>query len=138
MIGVVIISLALLGISGWLIDSHRRTWREALESNKVSNREKRFAGAMYRRRMMASGTIGATGAAIALWPAIPPRPLAITIYLAALLASCAWIMLLALADFVATRHHYRRLRQEQLAKQVELAAEMASLCEAADAEGQTA
>ncbi|MGE3241640.1 MAG: hypothetical protein AB7I57_11265 [Pirellulales bacterium] len=138
MLGVVVISLALLGISGWLIDSHRRNWREALSSNKIGDREKRFAGAMYRRRMLASSTIGATGAAIALWPVIPPRPMAITLYLAALLAACAWIMLLALVDFVATRHYYRRLRQEQLAKQVELAVEMASLCEAADAEGQTA
>jgi hypothetical protein len=131
MIAVVIISLSLLGISGWLIDSHLRAWRRARDSDELSDREKRFAFAMLRRRMMASSTIGATGAAIAVGPIVPPRPMAMTVYLAMLLGACAWIMLLALFDVWATRQHYRQLRSEQRSKQMQLAMEMAAMREAA-------
>ena len=136
MIAVVIISLALLGISGLLIDSHRRAWREARDSSTLPERDKRFAGSLYRRRMLASGTIGAIGAGIALWPLVPRQPLTMAAYLAMLLAACTWIMLLALLDFWATRQHYRRLRSEQRAKQVHLAIEMAAMSETAEAEGE--
>ncbi len=135
MIAVIIISLLLLGISGLLIDSHRRTWREARDSATLPERDKQFAGSMFRRRMLASGTIGAIGAGIAVWPLVPREPLALAGYLAMLLAACTWIMLLALLDFWATRQYYRRLRNEHREKQVHLAIEMATMSESAEAEG---
>lgn len=129
MIAVAVISLSLLGISGWLIDSHLRAWRRARDSDEFSDREKQFAFAMLRRRMMASSTIGATGAAIAVGPIVPPRPMAMTVYLAILLGACSWIMLLALFDVWATRQHYRQLRSEQRSKQTQLAMELAEMRE---------
>ncbi len=135
MIAVIIISLLLLGISGLLIDSHRRTWREARDSATLPERDKRFAGSMFRRRLLASGTIGAIGAGIAVWPLVPRQPLAMAAYLAMLLAACTWIMLLALLDFWATRQYYRRLRSEHRDKQVHLAVEMTTMSESAEAEG---
>jgi len=55
---------------------------------------------------------------------VPHRPGPMTLYLAALLAGCAWIMLMALLDFWATRQHYHRIRSEQLTAQVRLAMEL--------------
>lgn len=135
MLSVILISLSLLGVSGLLIDSHRRAWREARDSSTLPERDKRFAGAMFLRRMLASGTIGGIGVGIALWPLVPRVPLAMAVYLAMLLAACAWIMLLAMLDVWATRRHYRRLRTEHRAKQLRLAGEMASMTETAEAEG---
>lgn len=127
MIGAFIVSLALLGLSGALIDSHRRTWRAAQESADLSARSRRFAQAQYRRRLQASGMIGVIGTIIALWPVVPREPGPMMFYTAALLAGCVWIMLLALLDLLATRHYYRRLRDEQLAKHVEMALEIRAL-----------
>lgn len=124
MLGVIFISLSLLSISGLLIDSHRRAWQLARESSTLPERDKRFAGAMYRRRMLASSTIGLVGAAIAVGPLVPRSPLPMAAYLAALLAACAWIMLLAMIDVLATRQHYRRLRSENRARQLQLTLEM--------------
>lgn len=124
MIGVVVISLSLLGISGLLVDSHRRAWRVVRESSTLPARDRRFARSMYRRRMLASGTIGLVGAAIAVGPLVPQLPLPMAAYLAAMLAACAWIMLLAMLDVLATRQHYRRLRSENRARQLQLTLEM--------------
>ena len=136
MIGAFVISLALLGVCGLLVDSHQRTWREARDSATLSQRDKEFAKSMYRRRMQASGTIGVLGAAIGVWPIIEGerQPWALALYTGLLLAACSWIMVLAMLDLWATRRHYRRVRMEQLAKQLQLTVEMASMGEAATAE----
>jgi hypothetical protein len=137
MIAPALISLALLGLSGLLIDSHRPAWREARESATLTERDWRYARSLYLRRMQASGMIGAIGAMIAVWPIVTdhPRPLVLLFYTTTLLAACVWIMLLALIDVWATRQYYRRLRSEQLSKQLQLALEMAAACESTDAEG---
>ena len=140
MIAVVVVSMTLLGIAGWLIDSHRRAWWVTQNSASLTERERQFARSLYRRRMMASGTIGAVGAAIGIWPIVQSDrgPWLLAIYTGLLLAACSWIMILAVIDFAATRQYYQRLRREQRAKQVELEAEIAAMREATDAERQTA
>jgi fatty acid desaturase len=139
-IAVVVVSLTLLGIAGWLIDSHRRAWWVTQNSASLTERERQFARSMHRRRMMASGTIGAVGAAIGIWPIIQGErgPWVLAIYTGLLLVACSWIMILALIDFAATRQYYRRLRKEQRAKQAELESEIAAMRETSDAERQTA
>jgi hypothetical protein len=134
MIAAFVVSLTLLGLCGLLLDSHRRSWRHAQESADLSPREKRYALSRYRRRMQASSTIGLVGAAIAVEPLVPRRPEPMTLYLAALLAACAWIMLMALLDFWATRQYYNRIRSEQLTAQVRLAMELRAADERRDAE----
>jgi hypothetical protein len=134
MIPTFVLSLSLLGLCGLLLDSHRRTWRRAQESTELSEREKRYALSQYRRRMQASSTIGVVGAAIAVGPIVPHRPGPMTLYLAALLAACAWIMLMALLDFWATRQHYQRIRSEQMTAQIRLAMELRAAEERRDAE----
>ena len=58
------ISLLLIGLSGLMLDMHRRSWRAAREDQTLSERDLRFAQAQYRRRNQASGMIGVLGAAI--------------------------------------------------------------------------
>jgi len=142
MIAVAIISLTLLGLSGLLIDSHRRTWRDARDSPTLSEHDKQFARAMYIRRMQASAMVGLMGAAIGIWPMFDDaaRPWALLLYTAILLAACAWSMALAMLDIWATRRHFQRKRMESLAKQlqstVELASrEMAAQSDSSEAEG---
>jgi hypothetical protein len=135
MIAAFIISLSLLGLSGLLIDSHRRSWAAARDAAELPDRDKRFALAQYRRRMQASSMIGLIGVAIGGGPLVPREPRPMALYLAMLLVSCAWIMLLSLLDVWATRQHYQRLRMEQLAKQLQLALELASAGETSEAEG---
>jgi hypothetical protein len=127
----------LLGLSGLLIDSHRRTWHQARDSAELSDRDRRFAQSMFRRRMLASGMIGGIGAAIGVGPIVPREPLAMACYLATLLAACSWIMLLAMLDLWATRRHYRQVRMELRSKELQMTADMASMGDAAESEGQT-
>jgi hypothetical protein len=129
-----VISLALLGLCGLLLDSHRRTWRNSKNSEEMPPRDKRYALSQYRRRMQASGTIGFVGVAIGLGPVVPRRPEPMTLYLAALLAACAWIMLMAMLDFWATRQHYHRIRSERMTAQIRLAMELPSAEQRRDAE----
>lgn len=124
MLLVVIVSLGLLALSGALIDAHRRAWHAAQSSAELSDSARRYARAQYRRRMQASGMIGVLGVLIGIWPVVPRQPAALMFYLGALLTGWAWIMFLAMLDFFATRHHYRRLRSEQMAAHLELVLEM--------------
>ena len=130
-----LISLTLLGLSGLLIDSHRRSWRLAGERSDLSARSERYALAQYRRRMQASGTIGVIGLAIGLGPLVPKRPGPMALYVAALAAACAWIMVLAMVDLWATQQHYRRLRGEQRAAQLRLLSEFRAARESSDGDG---
>ena len=132
-----IISLILIGLSGVLLDSHRRAWRAAQQDATKSERERRFALAQYRRRMQASGIIGVLGAAIGIGPLVPrePRePWPLVIYLASLIGACGCIMVLAALDAWATRQYYARLRNEQLTAQVKLARELHTATKSADAD----
>jgi hypothetical protein len=137
MLAVALISLTLLGLSGLLIDSHRRTWRDARDSQTLSEQDRRFARCMYLRRMQASAMIGLMGAAVGIWPVFDDqaRPWALLLYTAILLSACAWCMALAMMDVWATRRHFRQKRHEQLAKQLQSTVEMSSLSESAEAEG---
>jgi hypothetical protein len=134
MLPAFLVSLALLGLSGLLIDSHRRSWRLADAASDFSAQARRFGLSQYRRRMQASSMIGLIGLAIGIGPLVPKRPGPMAFYLATLLAACAWIMLLALLDVLATRQHYRRLRGEQTTAQLKLAMELRAAPESADGE----
>lgn len=124
-------SLVLLGLSGLLIDSHRRSWQRARASDDLSERDRRFALAQYRRRMQASGIIGSLGVAIAVGPLVR-SPGLMVFYLAFLVAACACIVLLAFLDAWATRQHYRRMHAERLAAELKLMMEMRSARESAE------
>jgi hypothetical protein len=118
------VSLALIGLSGGMLDWHRRSWRRAQLDAAISDRDRRFARSQYRRRLQASGMIGLLGAAIAVWPIIPPRPIAMATYVAALGLACGCMMLLAAIDLWATRQNMARSQMEQLAAQLKMARDL--------------
>jgi hypothetical protein len=124
MVAIYATSLVLIGLSGLLLDMHRRTWRAAQQDASLTDRDRRFAQAQYRRRTQASAIIGVLGAAIGIEPLVPLRPWPMVIYVASLASACGCIMVLAAIDAWATRQNYLRLRSEQLAAQVKLAREL--------------
>ncbi len=124
MIGTCIVSLLLMGLSGVLLDMHRRRWRAAQQDASITRGDLRFARSQFRRRFQASGIIGVLGAAIGIGPLVPHEPWPITLYLAAISAACLAIMLLAAIDAWATRQNFARLRSEQLAAQIKLARDL--------------
>ena len=118
------ISLFLIGLSGVLLDGHRRSWRAAEQDTALGERGRRFARAQFRRRMQASGIIGLLGVAIGIGPLVPREPWPMVLYLLTLSGACACIMILAALDVWATRQYYARLRTEQLTAQMKLAREL--------------
>jgi hypothetical protein len=121
MFATFVTSLLLIGLSGVLLDSHRRSWRAAQEDINLTERDLRFARAQYHRRRQASAIIGLLGVAIGLGPLVPPEPWSMVLYVAAMAGACACMMLLAALDVWATRQNLARLRSEQLAAQIKLA-----------------
>jgi hypothetical protein len=120
----VTISLFLIVLSGLMLDMHRRSWRAAQQDTVLTDRDRRFAQSQFRRRMQASGIIGALGAAIGLGPLVPLEPWPMALYVASLGGACVCIMMLGALDAWATRQNYARLRSEQLAAQVKLVREL--------------
>jgi hypothetical protein len=118
------ISLFLIGLSGFLLDAHRRSWREALQDSALADNERRYRLSQYRRRSQASGIIGLLGAAIGIRSLVPHEPWPMILYLMFLTGACACIMVLAALDAWATRQYYARLRSEQLTAQIKLAREL--------------
>lgn len=121
---VYLVSLLLIGLSGVMLDMHRRAWRMAQHDESLSQRDRRFARSQYRRRMQASGIIGLLGAAIGMKPLVPPTPWPMALYVASLAGGCLCIMLLAGLDALATRQNFARLRSEQMAAQIKLVREL--------------
>jgi len=124
MIATYLVSLLLIGLSGVLLDLHRRSWRAAQQTESISVADLRFARSQYRRRTQASGTIGVLGAVLGVYPLVPHAPLPITLYLVAISLACMAIMLLAALDAWASRQNLLRLQSEQLATEIKLAREL--------------
>jgi hypothetical protein len=124
MVVVYATSLVLIGLSGLMLDMHRRSWRAAQQDDSLTERDRRFARAQYRRRTQASAIIGVLGAAIGIEPLVPLRPWPMVIYVASLAGACGCIMALAALDVWATRQNYTRIRNEQLAAQMKLAGKL--------------
>jgi hypothetical protein len=124
MVATSVFSLLLIGLSGLMLDMHRRRWRKAELDATLSPSERRYALSQYRRRTQASGIIGVLGVAIAIGPLVPHRPWPLALYLAALVGPCLAIVLLAALDAWATRQHFARLHSQHLAAQAKLAMEM--------------
>jgi hypothetical protein len=126
--------LLLIGLSGLLIDSHRRTWRTVEHDPAIPERERRYYRSQYRRRMQASGIIGMLGAAIGVRSLVPHEPWPMILYLVFLSGACLSIMLLAGLDAWATRQHYARIRTEQLTAEIKLARELARARQSSDSD----
>lgn len=135
---VFVISLALIGLSGLMLDMHRRAWRAAQADRELSERDLRFARSQHRRRTQASGIIGVLGAAIGVWPLVPAEPWPMVLYVGSLAGACLCIVLLAGLDAWASQQNLARLRSEQLAAQIKLTRELRSHANSNDRRESTA
>ncbi|MEO0530819.1 MAG: hypothetical protein AAF266_09645 [Planctomycetota bacterium] len=113
MLGTSILSLVLLSLSGLLLDSHRRDWRDARE-NDLATAAYRFARSRFLRRCVATCSIAIVGVLIALWPVTPRLPFWVLGYAAALASLAALIFTLGVGDAWASARFHRAETQEQL------------------------
>lgn len=124
MFATYILSLALLGLSGMLIDIHRRSWHRQQTQEDLSERDLKYAHRQFRRRMMASATIGVVGALIAIRPIVPREPIWMACYLGLMLLCCLWILCAGMIDAAAGALQYRHSRRQQIASQLKLTQEL--------------
>ncbi len=111
-------------LSAALIHAHRREWRVEPQRSSADRPPAQQAWVRFRRRVQASGMIGVLGVLISCFPLVPTTYLAVTIYLLALMLLVCWLMLLAIGDAIATRTHYRRLREKQWEAEARFASQL--------------
>lgn len=126
------IALALLAVSGLLLDAHRRSWKAIEADADLDERDRRAARAQYLRRMRASGTIGVLGALLILHPLVPEKPLWFTLYLLLLVLLCGWMLMLAMVDAFANALRLRRARHQTESLQAKLEREIRAAREESD------
>jgi hypothetical protein len=107
----------LVAISAVLVARHVQQWRDWSKSRKAGDRRE-FVRRQLQRRFVASALIGVVGAAITLVDRIPPRPLATTAYLLALLLGGGVILSIALVDIRATRRQHLEDQLDTLAEEL--------------------
>lgn len=108
----------IVGVAAALLVRNVRAWQRARSAN-LSAGELKFALAQCRRRMQTSAMLAIVGGMIGGGPWIT-APLAVLVYWLGVVVLVAWIMLLALADVLATRMHFAQLETEHHLKQVKL------------------
>jgi hypothetical protein len=122
MLPIAIVSTMLVLASVLLILVHRRTARRAAEVFGAPE-EREFAASQYRRRVQTSAMIGLVGVLLFAGQWVE-HPIGVLVYWLAVVLLVVWIMLLALADVVATRTHFSRLRRGSLVEHARLQAEL--------------
>lgn len=100
--------------------SHVKAWREQREQTDLADFDLIHYRGRYRRRMQVSGLIGLVGVMIAVGDALVPWEQAKTlfaVYWIAVMLFAVWILILGVADMIATRAHTQaalaRLRTQQ-------------------------
>ncbi|MEN1678318.1 MAG: hypothetical protein AAGJ46_01910 [Planctomycetota bacterium] len=119
MIATSVASLAIVGLAGVLIDSHRRAWQRFIAGedqalDAADGRARRYAQQMFSRRMAASSTLAVAGMLIAVRPLVPMQAGWMVVYLSLLVGSCLIVVVLGVADAVATSRYYRRSRRREV------------------------
>ena len=109
----------LILVSAGLTACHLTARRRGDESGQ-SEKQLAYARGRFRRRMQASLMIGLAGVAIVIGQWIPQTPEIYLFYWLSVAGLVLWIVALALADMLATRIHYSRIRREQLIEQARL------------------
>jgi hypothetical protein len=110
----------LVGAAAMLIALHRQAWR-SVDRGLAAQSEQNFAAAQYRRRVQTSAMIGVVGVLIAGGPWVPPGWVMAGYWLVVVLL-VLWLVMLALADALASRLHFGRIEQQQTLERLRLQA----------------
>lgn len=117
----------LLICATFLMIAHTRTWqaaqRESLDELELEYRRRQF-----RRRMQSSAML-AILAPILFFGQWVDRlsPIIATLYWGGTLLLVCWLGLLAVADIIATKHYFGRIRQNCIIEQAKLQAKMRNI-----------
>jgi hypothetical protein len=128
----------LLAAATGLIVWHVRVWRQvqAMEPPPEPG-ELDYHRRQFRRRMQTSGMLAVLAVAIlgGRWITVPPLPVWVfAAYWAAITLMALWVGLLALADVVATRLFYGRLRDTYRVEEARLRYQLRRLQEETESE----
>ena len=118
-----LISLLLLGFAAGSMASHVRTWRRAKRQEPEEDSFD-YSRRQFRRRMQTSAMLGVLAVAIFAGQLITGPRLLLIVFWGATLLLVVWVVLLAVADMVATKFHFGRLRQTYIIEQAKLKAEL--------------
>ena len=123
-----LISSFLLLCAAGLMASHVRSWRNVLGQRQgLDSREFDYRWRQYRRRMQTSAMLGLLAVALLVGQLIQRLslpPLAVFVFWGGVLLLVVWLALLAVADIVATKHYFGKLRRDFLIEQAKLQAEL--------------
>jgi hypothetical protein len=115
-------------VAWWFIRWHIRAWRALGErASQMKPEELDFRRRQLRRRTQTSAMLGLVGIAmlvgrvLIVWRAPPTL---ILVFWAGVVLLVLWLGLLAVADMVATRYYFSRLRQSYRIEQARLQAEL--------------
>lgn len=115
-----VLVVAAAGLMIW----HVRAWQSSL-ALATDAYERDYRRRQFRRRMQTSAMLGLISAALPVgvvvmhaWPKIG------AFYWGGVLLLVGWIGLLALADMLATRHYYGRIRRDYAIEEAKLHAEL--------------
>ena len=110
-----LLGLGLFVAACALLVMHWRTWRVAKADAQRDAEQLRFDWLQFRRRMQSSGMIGLVGLGMVVGQFIL-APLLLVGFWTAIIGLLVWIVLLALADTLATKQHFSRVRHKNLAE----------------------
>jgi hypothetical protein len=131
MLPTLALSITLLLAAGALLAWHWSAWKAAREA-ATEEAERDYAWSQFRRRAQATAMMGVLAALMlaSVWLEHMP-PWLFAVYIITMLVLVAWIILLALADMVASRQHYALAQTKNFAEQARLKAELYKLKEEA-------
>lgn len=122
---ILVFPAVLFGLALGLMAWHVGAWR-AVRDREKDEIERQFQWRRFRRRMQASGMLGLVAVAAAVGLLVPKErqpSLFVYVWFGVFLVTM-WILLLALADALATRSHAIRLRLEHQVEHARLKAEL--------------
>jgi len=108
--------------------SHLRAWRRAQDTaGKTDAKELNYRRRQLRRRMQSTAMLGGLAVALAVgnWLTVDRvGPLVFAVYWGCVVLVVLWVMLLAAADVVSTKHHFGHIRDGQRIEKAQLEAEL--------------
>jgi hypothetical protein len=126
LVSVIVLSIVLLSVAVVLMLSHVRTFRTFLRGD-FDGPEFDYRRRQYRRRMQTSAMLGILGVAITGGYVLTVWLLSgwfLLVFWCAVMLFACWVLLLALVDIWATRHHFSRLHYDCMLEQTKLQAEL--------------
>ncbi len=121
-----LIPSAIVVLSGFLMAWHVRQWR-AEQSGDRDDGERLYQRGRFRRRMQSSAMLCLAGFAMYAGQLISAerQPTLYVFFWWGVAVLVLWVMILALADILATRQHIARLKRQRIVEEARLRAELA-------------